>query len=193
MKMRRWGEAEFLHTLMHALMHVAGAATRYWQVYVGDLCCLQQRVVFCWLSGICLQAAVSSTPAARVCSPGCDRAAARFNNTKSCRAIQGQRYFCRLRPNLHIASLGTLIAPGRLLLPVCLQDEAGAEGGAKSAKAERDELLMALLVEQVLPRAADLYLSGPLQVGGRSTPLTAACALAANLPLVFACQTLVRT
>jgi hypothetical protein len=45
----------------------------------------------------------------------------------------------------------------------CLQDDA-AEGGARSAKAERDELLMALLLEQVLPRAADLYLSGPLQV-----------------------------
>jgi hypothetical protein len=52
---------------------------------------------------------------------------------------------------------------------VCwLQDEQGAEGGVKSAKAERDELLMALLVEQVLPRAADLYLSGPLQVSAKA-------------------------
>ncbi|WIA10139.1 hypothetical protein OEZ85_010346 [Tetradesmus obliquus] len=43
------------------------------------------------------------------------------------------------------------------------EDEAEAEGGAKSAKADRDELLMALLTEQVLPRAAELYLAGPLQ------------------------------
>ncbi|KAF6265330.1 nucleosome assembly protein-domain-containing protein [Scenedesmus sp. NREL 46B-D3] len=43
------------------------------------------------------------------------------------------------------------------------EEQGGGEGGVRSAKAERDELLMALLVEQVLPRAADLYLSGPLQ------------------------------
>lgn len=52
-----------------------------------------------------------------------------------------------------------------------LQDEAEAEGGAKSAKADRDELLMALLTEQVLPRAAELYLAGPLQVGAAALDL----------------------
>jgi hypothetical protein len=51
----------------------------------------------------------------------------------------------------------------------CLQDEQAGEGGVKSAKAERDELLMALLLEQVLPRAADLYLAGPLQVSTKHT------------------------
>jgi hypothetical protein len=57
-----------------------------------------------------------------------------------------------------------------------LQDEQGGEGSAKSAKAERDELLMALLLEQVLPRAADLYLAGPLQVSATAHGYAAAAA-----------------
>jgi hypothetical protein len=56
----------------------------------------------------------------------------------------------------------------------CLQDEQGGEGGVKSAKAERDELLMALLLEQVLPRAAELYLAGPLQVSASTHGYAAA-------------------
>lgn len=45
-------------------------------------------------------------------------------------------------------------------------------GEEKSEKQERDEMIMSLLLDQVLPRATALYLAGPLQVrqqqpGGR--------------------------
>lgn len=39
------------------------------------------------------------------------------------------------------------------------------EGGEeKSAKQEKDEMIMGLLLEEVLPKAATLYMAGPLQV-----------------------------
>lgn len=46
-----------------------------------------------------------------------------------------------------------------LLSPHTLQSEQ-----EKSAKQEKDELLMAALLEDVLPKAASLYMEGPLQV-----------------------------
>jgi len=48
-------------------------------------------------------------------------------------------------------------------LHVC---QGGDEG--KSAKQEKDELLMAVLLDEVLPKAATLYVSGPLQVNSTS-------------------------
>lgn len=47
---------------------------------------------------------------------------------------------------------------------MCVQ---GADEG-KSAKQEKDELLMAVLLEEVLPKATTLYMSGPLQVNSTS-------------------------
>jgi hypothetical protein len=37
-------------------------------------------------------------------------------------------------------------------------------GEEKSAKQEKDELIMGLLLDEVLPKATTLYLAGPLQV-----------------------------
>eukprot|EP00878_Enallax_costatus_P038880 GHUV01044368.1.p1 GENE.GHUV01044368.1~~GHUV01044368.1.p1 ORF type:complete len:515 (+),score=231.98 GHUV01044368.1:220-1764(+) len=59
--------------------------------------------------------------------------------------------------------------PKHLHDPVALQDdEEGDEGaeersGQKSAKLERDALMMKLITEEVLPKAAELYMSGPLE------------------------------
>jgi hypothetical protein len=36
--------------------------------------------------------------------------------------------------------------------------------GEKSAKQEKDEMIMGLLLEEVLPKATTLYIAGPLQV-----------------------------
>jgi hypothetical protein len=58
-----------------------------------------------------------------------------------------------------------------ILLLCCPQ---GADEG-KSAKQEKDELIMALLLEEVLPKATSLYLAGPLQVLGKAAPGALLC------------------
>lgn len=50
----------------------------------------------------------------------------------------------------------------RCVLYMCSHVQEGSN--EKSAKQEKDELIMALLLDEVLPKATTLYMAGPLQV-----------------------------
>jgi hypothetical protein len=58
-------------------------------------------------------------------------------------------------------------------------------GEEKSEKQEKDEMIMSVLLDQVLPRATSLYLAGPLQVSSSSKT---GGPLGGHLPYQLLCQ-----
>jgi hypothetical protein len=73
-------------------------------------------------------------------------------------------------------------------LCICLAPPPQGADEGKSAKQEKDELIMALLLEEVLPKATSLYLAGPLQVRGRqhrALSFWGSRALHERLPFVY--------
>lgn len=69
---------------------------------------------------------------------------------------------CPLMHTMHSLHITMLKSCSDRVLYMCSHWQGGV--GEKSAKQEKDELIMSLLLDEVLPKATTLYMAGPLQV-----------------------------